>query len=268
MNRYRLRLPHLTTIAAICGLLALLLSACNLPAQSDPPGQNSGSPQNAQGVFNIDDPNAVTGTVGQALSVFNVFTKVMTSITVNTASVSTTPANQNAGEQILPDGEQFLLVNITIKNLAPGNSKACPGGNCTEYITPLSNFRLLDDQQRLWPSTTGAAESCNALQTDPSASDACSNRRWLNEADTGIPAGGSFSNRMAFLIPANGHSFTLYFAPYRYSDTTTDNGSPAGTTPSAGTVTPAAKTTVTPVPTAGAGTTSNQPTLAKITISV
>lgn len=266
---------RLTIAASFCGILALFLSACNLPMQSDPSGQNSGSPQNAQGAFNSDDPNAVSGGVGKTLSVYNVYTTITTSITVTSTNTSTTSANQNVNTLHLPPDEQFLTVNLTIKNLAKGNTALCPLNICTEYVNPLSNFRLLDPNGRNWPTTTGAAEDCAPLSLS------CNSRRWVDESANGIAAGGSFSAFLNFIIPTSAHTFTLYYAAYRFNDTATDTGAPASggasgadasstpaTTPAAtGTGTPAATGTPTAGPTAVPTPPSNQPTLAKITIS-
>ena len=250
MDVHRLRLA---SIASLFGIVVLFLSACNLPIQSDPPGQNSGSAQNAQGAFNLDDPHAVSGVVGQTLSAYDVYTTVKTSITVTAATATTAAANQNPNESLLPPGEEFLMINFTVANLST-DSSACPNNHCTEYISSLSNFRLVDNQLRQWPSTTGAAESCQPLSLT------CNSQRWLDEAKNGIPAGGSFSATINFLIPTNAHTFTFFYAPYRFSDTVADNGNSTGQ--SLATATGVATATAAPTPTSSSATPATTATAA------
>lgn len=226
MHSRRFRLSALFPLIA----LAALLSACTAGAtQVDPAGQNSGSPQFAEGTFNFDtsETNVATGSTGSSVNVYNSFTTVTTAITVNSASFSTDIANQNDNTVTLPDGMRFLVLDITLLNTSTANCLN-PKNGCKAFISPLENFRLTDDTSRIWPSTTGAKEPCT---TDPHIP--CSNRLWVQEANPqatppansnevvgGIAPGQSFSNRIAFTVPNDQSTFTLYFAPYRFPDTT------------------------------------------------
>lgn len=237
----RFHLPRVATLLAPLGIAALLLGACNT-VQYDPSGQNSGSPQNSQGTFNLDlsSGNVVKGAVGQTVNVYDTFTTVTTAFTVTAATPSTTPANQNGETLTLEPGMQYLVLNMSIKNTS-ADANSCPNksvSGCVENISPLSNFRLIDDTGRQWHSTTGASETCSA---DPHT--VCSTRNWVTEAATGIAPGQTYTNQVAFYVPLNQHTLTLYFAPYRYSDT---NPQLAG----------------------GINSGKGQPTLAAITLSV
>ncbi len=241
MRSLRFRFPRLASCIALFGIASLVMTACG-GVQSDPPGQNSGSPEYAQGTFNFDDPNAINGSVGQTVNVYDTFTSVTVTFTVNTVATSTAPANQNSGENTLPPGEQYLVVNMTLVNTSGTGNTGCPSYNvskCTEYLSPLQNFRMLDSSGRSWPSTTGAAEACS---TDPHTP--CANRDWLTllgESSTtgvvppgqtrgGLTPGMSFTNQIVFLISTDPSlSYTLYFAPYRYMDSPlAAGGSPSG----------------------------------------
>lgn len=237
----RFHLPRAVTLLAPLSITALLLGACNT-IQFDPSGQNSGSPQNSQGAFNLimTAGNVVKGSVGQTVNVYDTFTSVTTAFTITAATPSTTPANQNDNTQTLAPGMQYLVLDISIKNTS-ADANSCPNkgaSGCVENISPLSNFRLIDDQARQWPSTTGAGETCS---TDPHT--LCASRDWITEATNGIAPGQTYTNRVAFNVPSDQHLLTLYFAPYRFADT---NGQVAG----------------------GANSGKGQPTLAAITLSI
>jgi len=212
----RLRLPRLIPLCAVAGILGMLLSGCGL-TQMDPAGQNSGSPENAQGTFNFSAAPAdvATGAVGQTVNVYDTFSTVETAFTVTSSKTTMNSANMNANTTNLTPDEQFLVLNVTMKNnSASATSCANPKAiGCVEYISPLQNFRLRDNQGRNWSSTTGAMETCS---TDPHTM--CASRQWIDEATNGIAPGQSFTTQMAFIAPLHG-PLTFYFAPYRYSDT-------------------------------------------------
>ena len=232
MSFLRFRSPRFVSLFALVGIMSLVLSACGGGVQYDPAGQNSGSPENAQGTFNfpINGTSVVNGTVGQAVSVYDSYTSVTTAFTVNSATPMTTSANLNANTATLPINEQFLMLNLTIQNTS-GSATGCGNpkvNNCVEYLSPLQNFRLQDPQGRDWPSTTGPMETCT---NDPHTP--CANRDWTVEARGGIPAvttvladplsgnmisySPTFTTQLAFIAPMSG-SITLYFAPYRFTD--------------------------------------------------
>lgn len=252
------RLPRLSSFILSIGIVALL-AACG-STQQEPVGMNSGSTQNARGTFLFDDPNAVKGTVGDTLNVYDVFTTVTTAITVNSVAVSTTSANQNTASVSIPSGFQFLLVHVTVKNLNTSNTKSCPQGSCTEYYSPLSNFRLLDDQGRQWSTTTGAQESCTTAPHTP-----CYDRLWTQEALNGVPTGASFTTRLDFLVPTNMHAFTFYFAAYRFS--TIQNTDYSAATPTA-ISTSTANSTSTATSTAIPSNSNDKPALATFTLNI
>jgi hypothetical protein len=226
---------------ALCGALLLVLSACGPGIQSDPVGQNSGSAQDAQGAFNLTDPNAIQSSVGQTVDVYDTFTSVTVAFSVSNATTTTTSANLNSNTQTLDPGEEFLELTISLQNTSSTGSNGCPNhgaSGCIEYLSPLQNFRLIDSQGRPWPTTSGAMQTCT---NDPHT--ACTSRAWLEmmgvsptqgNSQTGIPTGGlvpgmTFSARLDFVVPTNGSPFTLYFAPYRYADSLmAAGGSPSG----------------------------------------
>jgi hypothetical protein len=211
----RLRLPRPAVLIAALGILGLLLGGCGVP-QVDPVGQNSGSPENAQGAFNFstNPADVATGSVGQTLNIYDTFSSVVTAFTVN--SVRTTRDSANLNPVIkLPDDEQFLVVSVTMKNNSASPS-SCANPNatkCTEYLSPLQNFRLRDNQGRDWPTTSGVMEACS---TDPHTM--CASRSWLDIALNGIAPGASVTEQLAFIVPSQSTPLTLYFAPYRFSD--------------------------------------------------
>ncbi len=211
----RLRLPRFVPLCAMVGLLGVLLSGCGL-TQMDPAGQNSGSPENAQGTFNfsVSPADVANGSVGQTVNVYDTFSSVVTAFTVNSARTTMDSANLNANTVMLPPGEQFLVLTLTMKNTsASATSCANPkANNCVEYVSPLQNFRLRDSQGRDWPTTSGALETCS---TDPHTM--CAAREWMNEALNGIAPGQSFTTQLAFIVPTQGN-LALYFAPYRFTD--------------------------------------------------
>ncbi len=201
---------------ALIGVLGLLVAACGSAQQFDPAGMNSGSPQNAPGTFNFsaDKADLTTGVVGQTVTVYDTFTTVNTNFTVASAQYSTAIANLNTETQTLNPDERFLVVTLKMRN-ASVDDQGCAAPKttgCVEYLSPLSNFRLMDAQGRVWPSTTGALETCS---NDPHT--ICSQRAWVAEAGAGIAPTKTFTARLAFVVPVQGN-FTLYFAPYRYSD--------------------------------------------------
>lgn len=205
---------------ALIGTLGLLLAACGATQQMDPSGMNSGSPQFAQGTFNFatDKTDLVTGAIGQTLTVYDSFTTVRTNFTVTSAQFSMAPANLNTDTQTLEKDERYLVLTMKIRN-ASVDAQTCANPKtsaCVEYLSPLSNFRLMDAQQRVWPSTTGALETCS---NDPHTM--CSQRAWLDVAANGIAPTKTFTARLAFVVPVQGN-FTLYFAPYRYNDANSD----------------------------------------------
>jgi hypothetical protein len=230
----RLSRFRLATSVALLGIMSFVLSACAGGGdQYDPAGQNSGSPENALGTFNfpLDATSAAVGAVGQTVNVYDTYTTVTTAFTVNSAQTMTTPANLNDATQTLPSDEQFLVLNLTMQNTS-GTTTGCvnpKANNCVEYLSPLQNFRLQDAQGRDWPSTTGPMEACT---TDPHT--ICANRAWATEARGGIPAvtltakdpltqqsvtySSTFKTQLAFIVPMTG-TVTLYFAPYRFVDT-------------------------------------------------
>lgn len=238
-----LRVPLL---AAVCGALVLVLAACGQGQQFDPPGQNSGSPQNAVGAFDYDPSHLGKAAVGTSVDVFDAFTTVTTRFTVTDAHVDTSAfANQDPGIQRIDTGMQFLAVSVTLLN-ASLSPTGCPNPRaettpCTEFISPLSNFRLIDDQLRQWPTTTGAAEQCSDPQHAARDNLNCSMRQWvmlLNPGDRGIPQGGlkpgmTFQNQLFFLVPSDVHTFSLFFAPFRFpavaAPATPATGNPAPT---------------------------------------
>jgi hypothetical protein len=214
MTSLRARLPRIVPMVAAVGLLGLLLSGCGI-VQVDPSGQNSGSPENAQGTFNFsaDPADIATATVGQTVNVFDTFTGVVTMFTVNSTKTMLTSANLNDSIH-LDAGEQFLVVSLTFKN-SSASATSCANAhadNCIEYFSPLQNFRLRDDQGRDWPTTTGARETCTL---DPHTM--CSSRDWLALALNGVGPGQSATEQLAFIVPTTG-TLTLFFAPYRFSD--------------------------------------------------
>jgi hypothetical protein len=99
--------------------------------------------------------------------------------------------------------------NATVDAQTCANPKTT---GCVEFLSPLSNIRLVDAQSRVWPSTTGALETCS---NDPHT--LCSQRAWLDIAENGIAPLKTVTARLAFVVPVQS-DFTLYFAPYRYSD--------------------------------------------------
>jgi hypothetical protein len=216
MASLRARQTRIVPFLAAIGLLGLLLSGCGI-AQVDPSGQNSGSPENAQGTFNFsaDPKDIATASIGQTVNVFDTFTGVVTMFTVNSSRTMTDSANLNNVIHLNP-GEQYMVLSLTFKNSsASATSCANPKmDNCIEYLSPLQNFRLRDDQGRDWPTTTGAMETCTM---DPHTQ--CSNRDWIDLATNGIAPGQSVTEQLAFIVPTTG-SLTLFFAPYRYSDAT------------------------------------------------
>ncbi len=281
-HSYRFDTPHAGLVVALCTAVALLFVACGGTQQILPPGQNSGSSQNAPGTFNLDTAYMAKAGVGQTVNVYDAFTTVTTSITVSGATTSTNPADQNAGAIHLPDGEQFLIVNLTLTNTS-ASATSCPNpkvessNTCTEYLSPLANFRLFDDQQRQWPTTTGAAEQCS----DPSKAARddinCANRNWidmLQPGDRGIPGkglqpGNSFSSALFFVVPADVHSFDLYFAPYRFPEVESQT-TPTVSATTTVTPTTTAKATVTPATATPTATAASQvlDTVADISLSV
>jgi len=211
----RLRLPRPAVLIAALGVLGLLLSGCGIP-QVDPSGQNSGSPENAQGTFNFSTNSAdvASGSVGQTMNIYDTFSSVVTAFTVNSVKTTTDSANLNTSIH-LPDDEQFLVMTVTMKNNS-ASPTSCANTNttkCVEYLSPLQNFRLRDNQGRDWPTTSGAMEACT---TDPHT--LCASRSWLDIALNGIAPGASVSEQLAFIVPSPSTPLTLYFAPYRYSD--------------------------------------------------
>lgn len=216
MASLRARPAHIVPLLAALGLLGLLLSGCGV-VQVDPVGQNSGSPENAQGTFNFsaDPKDIATASVGQTVNVFDTFTGVVTMFTLNSTKTTTDSANLNDSIH-LDAGEQYLVLSLTFKN-SSASATSCANShvdNCIEYLSPLQNFRLRDDQGRDWPTTTGAMEACTMSPHIP-----CSNRDWLDLAINGIAPGQSVTEQLAFIVPTTG-SLTLFFAPYRYSDAT------------------------------------------------
>ena len=259
MNPRRLHLSRVSALLVCLG--ALVLSACGTNGpQFDPAGQNSGSAQNAPGAFNFDDPQAKIGGVGQTFGIYDIYTNVTTAITLTSVSTSTTPANQNAGEKYTQSDQHFLIVNFTLKNTTDGSTKPCPT-KCVEYLSPLSNFRLLDSQGRQWPSTTGAVEPCSA---DPQGA-TCNNRLWLNIAQNGLAPNATFTNRLAFVVPTTEHSFIFAFAPYRFPDTTPNvtSGPVSAAAPSVSRAATPAPTAAPPAPTEIPAPILNNPTLAE-----
>jgi hypothetical protein len=214
-----LRNTHHSCIACLLGFVVLILGACSTPRQVDPPGSNSGSSQNAVGTFLFNDPYAQTVSIGQTASVYDTYTTITTNLTVTDDHISTTPANKNDNTDSIPEGFQFLILNVRIQNASNEDTVSCPSGKCTGYYNPLTNFRLVDATNREWSATTGAAENCSPLQTDPNAADVCSNRQWLAEATNGLRPGETFTSRIAFLVPTDQNQFALFFAPYRFPDT-------------------------------------------------
>lgn len=216
MTLPRLRLPRPAVLIAALGLLGLLLSGCGM-VQYDPSGQNSGSPENAQGAFNFNTNAAdvATGSVGQTMNIYDTFSSVVTAFTVNSVKVTTDSANLNPDIH-LPSDEQFLVMSVTMKNnSASPTSCANPNATkCVEYFSPLQNFRLRDNQGRDWSTTTGAMEACS---NDPHT--LCASRTWIDLAMNGIAPGASATEQLAFLVPLQSTPLTLYFAPYRFSDT-------------------------------------------------
>lgn len=232
MRFARFHRPRLVALVAFVGLLSLGLSACAGDMQYDPAGQNSGSPENAQGTFNfpVNGVSVVNGTVGQAVNVYDSFTTVTTAFTVNSAQTMSASANLNANTYTLPADEQFLVLNLTMQNTS-GSATGCGNpkvNNCVEYLSPLQNFRLQDSAGRDWPSTTGPLETCtNAPHT------ICADRAWATEARGGVPPvdvatkdtltnepvtyTSTFTTQLAFIVPRTG-TVTLYFAPYRFTD--------------------------------------------------
>jgi Domain of unknown function (DUF4352) len=252
------RHPHRSGTIFLLSIITLMVAACSAPIQVDPPGQNSGSTQNAPGAFLYDDPAAVTGAVGQTLSIYDIFTTITTNFTVNTVSNSNDAANLNSDTAKIPDHTHFLLINITLQNASNGDAASCPQGKCVSYYSPLSNFRLVDDKGRQWYTTTAASENCTSHPHD-----LCYNRLWVDEANKGVLPGQSFNSRLAYNVPDDMHTFTLYFAPYRFSDSQGNAANAATPTSSAGTPTvtaTAAATTATP-------STSHRATLAKVSIN-
>ncbi len=214
MALHSLRLPRFVAMMAVVGGLALL-TACGGGAQVDPVGQNSGSPQNAQGTFNYAaQTDVVKGSVGQSVNVYDSFTSVVTAFTVTSSATTSQSSDQNANTVTLDPGDQFLVLNLTMQNTSePATGCANPkASQCVETLSPLQNFRLVDSQGRQWPSTTGPILAC------PDVHD-CNNRQWTQEAVAGIAPGATYTNQIAFIIPMSG-TFTLYFAPYRFSDAT------------------------------------------------
>jgi hypothetical protein len=206
-------------IASFLGFLVLILGACSTSHQIDPPGSNSGSAQNASGTFLFNDPHVQTISVGQTASVYDTYSTITTNFTVTDEHISTTSANQNDNTDKVPEGFQFLILNVRIQNASDGDTASCPAGKCTGYYNPLTNFRLVDATNHEWTSSTGAAEKCSPLQTDPKAADVCSNRQWLAEATNGLRPGEIFTSQIAFLVPSDQTQFALFFAPYRFPDT-------------------------------------------------
>jgi|GEM_PF-2335421 len=261
------------SVASLFGFVLVFLAACGPAQQYDPAGQNSGSPQNAIGAFLTDDPNVVVGSIGQPASAYDIFTTATTQFTVTGATTSTKYANQNIGTLPMETGYQLLLVDITLKNVSTGDPKNCPNGVCAEYLSPLSNFRLFDNRNRPWYETTAAAEACtNNFRV------ACNNRTWSDVSRNGLAVGQSFSTELAFKIPLDIHTYTLYFAPYRYPDSAT-SGSIA-TSPEAVSTSGATNTSV---PSAGSGsvksgaptpaatstsTVPSRPTSIKVTLNI
>ncbi|MBA3824078.1 MAG: hypothetical protein H0X24_09290 [Ktedonobacterales bacterium] len=201
---------------ALIGLLGLLLTACGAAQQMDPSGMNSGSPQFAEGTFNFSTTasDVTTGVIGQTLTVYDSFTTVNTNFTVASAQFTMAPANLNTDTQTLDANERYLVVTLKMRN-ASVTAQGCANhkpSECIEYLSPLSNIRLVDAQKRVWPPTTGALETCS---NDPHTM--CSQRAWLDIAANGIAPTKTVTARLAFVVPVQGN-FTLYFAPYRYSD--------------------------------------------------
>ncbi len=252
--------PFLT---ALCGTLIVLLAACGAQSQIDPPGQNSGSPQNAAGVFNFDTSHLGVGAVGTPIAVYDAFTTVTTNFTITNVTTLTATANQNVGTIAIPAGYQFLRIDVNLTNTSAsatgcGNPKAeVAVGNCTEYLSPLANFRLMDDQLRQWPTTTGAAEKCSDTAHAAADNIDCSMRQWLqllNPGDRGIPQGGltpgmSFNGTLYFLVPLSVHNYSLFFAPYRFTAVAAAPPT-TNTTPTTKTLVPTATaTSIAPTPT-------------------
>lgn len=281
-------------LAAFAGLLALFLAACGGAAQYDPPGQNSGSPQNAPGAFNFDTTREVKGAVGTPVDVYDAFTTVTMAFTVTNTALVTQSANQNAasGTITIPDGEQFLEVDVALKNLSAGpNGCPFPGAEaqtpCTEFPNPLTSFRMVDNQSRTWPTTTGAAEQCSDQTQAANKGVNCAIRDWfamlgLNDANGVVPTGGiqpgaTFNGKLFYLIPTNVHTFDLFYAPYRFPEVRpTAAGAPTATPIGAGATTGTGKATPTPTvapagqatPNPGSVPPTAEPILADITINV
>lgn len=289
--------PRLALLATCAGLLSLILAACG-GVQTDPPGQNSGSAQNAPGAFNFDTTHMVKGAPGTAVQVYDAYTTVTIAFTVTSVAVVAQPANQNAGEVTVPDGERYIQVNVALRNTA-NSATGCPfpGAEtipCTEFPSPLTNFRLVDSKGRTWPTTTGAAEQCSDQTQAANKGVNCANRAWVNMLGLdlknnivpqgGIKPGATFNGTLFFVVPSNINGFNLFYAPYRFPQVTaaSGNGNPVGTTTvTAGTGTPTKPattatttpaTTPSPAPTQaanpGSGPATAEPLVADISFNI
>jgi len=197
-RRLRPGLPALIMLSAF----SLVLAACGTTTDN-PPGTNSGSPENALGGFNFNVATAAA--IGQPAQIVNPNDQVTVQLVVDNAHFSTAVANQDPNYNALPADEQFLVVQVTLKNLNTKCTDQSKNIGCDERISTLTSFRLRDSHGRDFPITTGCAE------TDM--------RSWDSIAGvatgTGLASGQQFTGKMAFLVPRNDSGYTLYFEPYR-----------------------------------------------------
>jgi hypothetical protein len=183
-------------------LLSLLLAACGT-VTDNPPGTNSGSPENAIGDFNFNVATMVG--LGQPAQIVNPNDGVTLQLTVNSAHFSTAVANRDPNYPSLPPDQQFLVVQVTLKNLNTKCTDQQKDIGCYERISTLTSFRLQDAHGRDFPMTSGCAEA-----------DMSSWNQVAGVTDgTGLLDGQQFTGNMAFLVPRNDSGYTLYFEPYR-----------------------------------------------------
>jgi hypothetical protein len=198
----RRRLYPLPLALIMLSLVSLLLAACGT-VTDNPPGANSGSPENAIGDFNFNV--ATTANVGQSAQITDPNDNVTLQVSVSHPHFSTAIANQDPNYVALPSDEQFLVVQVTLRNMNTKCTNQQQNIGCYERISTLTSFRLRDAHGRQFPMTSGSSEA------DMS--------QWNGVAGvtdgTGLLDGQQFTGNLAFLVPTNDSHYTLYFEPYR-----------------------------------------------------
>lgn len=195
------------TLPATLILLPLLAGCGN--TTDNPPGTNSGSSEYALGTFDFNTINTVD--VGQSSQITDTLKGITVSITASNPRFSTATANQDVNYNRLPDNQRFLLVDVTLTNVAsPQCDKA--GHFCSEQISSLQSFRLKDNTNHSYPLTTGAA-------VNKTAPDGTVLQDW-SSANLQSTGNTTFHGELAFLIPDSGSGYKLYFEPNPFSNGT------------------------------------------------